>query len=101
MYPTRIVRGTFHQGNRYILGDGAGSQCTAVALMFLLLSILTPVDRWASNDVNQALRIGTQLYRQLIQQHYCAQCSRILTLNGLSSANQKTALYELHNCLLQ
>lgn len=67
MYPNRIVHAACHQGNAAVFGENAGVQCTAIALMFLLLTFRGPLDNWDSNQLMRGMYYGTELYSSIIQ----------------------------------
>ena len=71
----RSVKGSFHQGNirqvtnPYMVQNGSngGSQCTAMALMFLMMSsFLISPQNWSSYHVDEALNQGDLLYATIV-----------------------------------
>ena len=66
MFSHRIVKVECHRGNVDVFGENAGTQCTAIALLFLSLSFQIPCDLWQSDHNMMAMHYGTQLYSTVI-----------------------------------
>ena len=58
------VQGTFHQAD-IIFEDNAGTQCVANCLAALAYHKLKSAKYWSSNDMNQILMTGDELYTYL------------------------------------
>lgn len=78
------LQGEFHQGH-YMFGVHAGTQCTAISLMFLIMSFLYPIENWQPSHLTTAMFEGTRLHASIISQ------------TGTAQAQQPT--YLLHNDL--
>jgi len=73
MCPDRVMNAACHQGNVAIFGENAGIQCTAIALMFLVLSFHIPCENWDGNHMMMGMQYGTELYSSVIRGQYNGQ----------------------------
>ena len=70
MPPKRTITAFHHQGERAVFRNVAGNQCTAIALAFLVLSLLSHVEKWLHVELDHALVQGTYLYQNIIQTYF-------------------------------
>ena len=61
---SKIVQGTHHQGDTHY-GTTAGIQCLCISSMAVCWSIIKSISRWDSNDLDQILRKGGELFKSL------------------------------------
>lgn len=60
----RIVHGAWHQADPNIFYSSfAGKQCCAMALAFIVKSVITPPSEWTSSTINQNMIEGNALYK--------------------------------------
>ena len=62
---TKVLCGTFNQGNNPKFGRMAGKQCCAIALYSLAFGILKDVSYWQRDALDSILEYGTTLYEKL------------------------------------
>ena len=62
---SKIICGTFNQGNNYKFGNMAGKQCCAIALYSLAFSTVKDVSYWKTDMLDSILEHGTALYEVL------------------------------------
>ena len=62
---SKIISGSFNQGNVAVFGPQAGTQCMYMASAALLYSRLELPRHWEKPDLDTILRLGNELYRGL------------------------------------
>ena len=65
----RTLMGNCHQGNS-IFGFYAGTECTAIAFIFLLHSFFKPIQQWHADDLTNAMLLGTEVNAMQHALHY-------------------------------
>ena len=69
MFPHCVMNAGCHQGN-VAFGETAGMQCTAIALLFLVLSLRIPCGVWQNNHIIMGMHFGTEMYSRIIDSQY-------------------------------
>ena len=67
---TKVIFGTFNQGNNPKFGNMAGKQCCAIALYSLAFSIVKDVSYLQRDTLESILEHGTSLYEKLGKDHF-------------------------------
>ena len=62
---SKVISGTFSQGNNPKFGNMAGKQCCAIALYSLAFSIVKDVSYWQRDTLDSILEHGTAPYEKL------------------------------------
>ena len=62
---TKVIWGSFSQGNNPKFGNMAGKQCCAIALYSLAFSMVKDVSYWQRDTLDSILEHGTALYEKL------------------------------------
>ena len=62
---TKVICGSFSQGNNPKFGNMAGKQCCAIALYSLAFSMVKDVSYWQRDTLDSILEHGTALYEKL------------------------------------
>ncbi len=70
MHPIHIVHGCCHQGDPVLFGAHAGLQCTAIGLVVLVMSMVTPLAQWGGDELLISMFHGSDLYENIIQNRY-------------------------------
>lgn len=86
----RTVMANCHQGDASF-GDFAGTQCTAVAFMAILMSIFfVPIHQWGDHDIRQAITQGSHLHSTILQTQHVDNASQRIQLLHSELPNELT-----------
>ena len=63
--PSKTIHAPYSQGNNFVFGPNAGTQCVAMSLIAILFDFMYSIR--SSSDLGEILNVGNELYTRLSQ----------------------------------